>query len=823
MIPKVIMYQALHNDHTKLMTLEMLAMRNFFFAECKTSAIWNRVTQTIIYTSTKQQLFKQCTEFRATFKQIIVTITKVFSQRPAEKAINLILDQVDSFHRTQACNAVLSCLQLTRTSTVFTSFSLSLLTRMKEHALVPSAEAYSCVIDRFLSRVMMNSPKSPDYIETVLDLYRSSLQHTTLEEWVYISMLSAMTKIYSKNKVLSPDSRLLVSMREVAAEMISCGYKVPRPLAQPLLHSLLPADPSDTFLQVHVRKPLEPWGSKAILALWDSVMENPSLPNDRCLLIISHCYPILALQSFKARRNLNKMFQSYLSISDPSCPATYIPMAAAYGLIGDVVEIEKLRDLLKENKAYPDTSLLNTMMRSCLNAGDGSAALLNFHIYIESSANRKRFMPLVANQASRALAVHAACKANDFVLLQRLYSSLFDESKDAPLTWFEYHHVLTGLHDAIADAKDAPKGKVAVYSDWSIAQVEAILKHMKDTGYNGPTSSLYQLAVKSHANYLKGIKSKELVRPAYQALIASFNSLIRDFSANLDASACPAFFKSMGTAVKLEPALVDLVAADTMDIYHYFVDSGTKIECLTYCCILNLLGSMGRTQLIDKIFDRFLVACRCGSFSDNTRQTTVFNTYFRNVSIKPGKIPELLAQMAQFKAYPDDHTFLQLIRNVSQQDASSFVLYDILYKILDCYSAPAGNFKFNITPSLLGAVAIAFHKAGGATEMTKALNYTLAIDSTNSLEKKLPPSLYKSIIELTLVSEENNTGAETMLWVNRLNVTKNTEITLEILDLVEKADPYAFPYLTTPESLTQLKKLRESVDGEADTPFKAAT
>ncbi|KAI0216339.1 hypothetical protein L0F63_006756, partial [Massospora cicadina] len=798
----------------RVRSLSEMATRNFFLAECKTREIWMQVARDIIYTAVNSFLFKHWADFGSEYKQIILTLTKVCYQRYAEKCILHILDQIGC--NAEAYNATLSCFSLTQVpTTVYTNFSLSLLRQMDQLHLKPSAEAYANVIDRFVTRVLINSPKRREYLNTVMNLYREAFEHTALEEWVYVSILKALAEKSSLDVGFGED------FRRVAGDMIEFGYKIPLDLVIPVLCSLLPKGTNGVLLRSLLNnKPY--FKPNDILTLWELVKQDPSLPNDRCFLIIAHCYPRMASSPSTANDVLKRLFFDFLTTTDPTAPRSYVPIVLAFGLTGSSSKISQLQGLLLKNGVIPDATLLNAILFACINSGNSQAVLSNFMHYTKLSEPFRNVNPQLVNKVTWAFATQAACEKNDFRLAMAFYDAIFGDAPMEPLTWRAYRSLLFGFRAVLFRNNSNPNGtnRGDIPSEWAIAQVHSVMDHMKLTKYSGPVSSLYQLALEANANYIRGIKTQEQVDSVYPSLISQFNALIRTRHVPPEPSTCLAIFNAMVNVIEVQPTLGKVVADDLLRIYQYLVEMRVRVECQTYGLMFKILGNLGEAQLIEKLFERFLFSCRSGALLNPRGKAVVFTAYILNVLIPAGRIPGLLSKMVKLEAHPSEHTFQQLFRNLSKQEASLAVLYDLLYKVKDYLpftptpDPDQSALDPDIFVSLLDAVAEAFVKEGGPSEMTKAVNYLLALIPSYKLRAGLPGLFYKHVIELALASGKKGADKVAMRWLERLvasgapDAAKSLQ---EVLALVSEANPAAFPYLSTPGSLAWLQSIQDSI------------
>ncbi|KAJ9063502.1 hypothetical protein DSO57_1000084 [Entomophthora muscae] len=741
-------------------------------------------------------------------RNIICSIAVSHHQKPGEGAITDILNQIVGQYQSTAYNAVLSCFDVAVVPDVYDSFAIGLLETMDNKNLSPTSDSFGVILGRLLTRFATFGPLKEKRLSKAMHLYKMmDSSGLTLRQSISLSLCSALCKMVASKPQFRSD------LVQVTCDIIENRYVINHELGCSILLALTKSVeifPS-SYLSHYLRTPTKVWDYNATIALWEAL--KSSTPDvEETFYVILHCFSVVARNSHTIDSSLKELFHHFTAEHPPASTRPFGHLVAA---ISRELNIDYILDLLGQHGIAPDADVLNAILHYYTSIGYPSEALDCFQSLLAGPKKVNGFLP---NGETLALAFHASCESQDFVQSEEFCKAYFSIVSTTPRSLKEYISLLNGF-TSILKIKSGSPSYIFKRADWAVRKAYYLLRQTQMANYRGPSTHLYACIIKIYSLHVQGVGKDHSASKAYGALMEKFNELIVDNSLKVNPVVYANIFQGVSNIIRLRAVKQSKAIADLDRILHYMEDMHVKLNPQIFLSLFLVFKAAKLPQRVETTFLKFVALAKADDLSDRDYAAAAINMYIATRPLRHKEVSELLQTMDELDIYPDEHTFIQLLKSLARQKATLGEFRSCI-RLVNKYMTPrnlgASAGQLEISAKLLGTVANSFSFLFGASEMTKAVSHLLSIAEASNRLRQVPVDLFVHLVGLSLKPSRHNRGEEAFLWLERLSKLPRSDQTLlalqSALTLIDNANPALSAHLSDPNFKWRIDLIRRSIE-----------
>ncbi|KAJ9063509.1 hypothetical protein DSO57_1000089 [Entomophthora muscae] len=795
-------------DPTKLQHFQEFCRSKFFLSSCRDDQVWKAVVHDIIIYATKERLFSQLNTFGLEFRNCILAIASTMHQTAAERFILNILDQVEPELKARAFTATICFLNSTSVPSTLADFPYRLLKRMKEENLAPSADAYAAAMSLWLSHLSFTPTVNTHSVASIMEIYEEfRATGYSLKENDAVLLCKRLCQ------ATTFDATLVTHLINATLGLIQGHHKLSPDLSKRILSLLLNWNPSTNVDPVMDCNPVK------LLAAWKRLAKDETINKQHCFYVLLGCFSTALKGCYNSHSMVKETFQKFILEQKPkdSLPFTYYIHALSN--VGSTLRLCHIMQIMKQHGVEPDTAILNALLSYYTAAKNyaGAVRCTKTLTDVLKSERERPYPPITPNSESLSLIFGALCREGSFWEAQRVCERFFELTSTTPCSQREYQSIMVGLNQIFAFQGTSAHHQR--WFRWANKRIDHIIQGIHSKDFKCSVSLLTQFAVRASATYVKALTDPSATVNAHRVLMLKFDSLVVDHVIQLDSTTYSFIFSAMANVVLLEPRKTKNVLTHLDRVYDYMLASGTKLYPNIFSSLFILFQRSNEPARLEAAYEKFLDMCQSMSFPETPQTTVAFNTYIMARPISSQDITAFLHKVMVHGGYPDEHTFIQLFKNLERQQVGISELQSCLGDIESHLSLwrtqlnKTGAPQLDITVLLVGTVARIFKDTAGPGEMSKAAKSLIASAKTNKLLLPLPSTLFSQLATWSLMPFEGNSGQDAVYWLERLAESigepKRTKELKDVFASISDADPSVALALAKPEVQERLNSIRQ--------------
>ncbi|KAJ9063498.1 hypothetical protein DSO57_1000081 [Entomophthora muscae] len=757
----MLMFSYSGDEEKRPIILEEMAERGFFFENSLPNEASKHLFQETVEFSLSKRLFYGFQAFGQPFRNLVDGILSHFDRISGKRTLKAILDQTNPGKRSLAYNNLIVSFAIGKHQPDNAIFLSSLLERMFKLKLIPTSESLSTIVRAYIARCSPDTISNSDNFKTIFEIVRLSKR------------LAIQLSPYTHRLILECSISLAEVNPEFSSGVIKAAYELRNH------RSLLSADLASSALwaisdtsTLNTEHPRKAWCDKTIFGLWVG-LKHSALPKEKCAIALLTCASRCDIQP----SHLARLLKTFIYLLKPvQSAASSESLAQLIGLCGLLSKEIVIHDFLAEatSRGIPFTKkAFNLTLSNLIESGNSRLAITYFEL-LTSIGGFKGVSAVVLDTTSIAIVFEASCVVKRPAMIHSFFRSVFAPKTPIVLNEFAYLSFLRGLSRLVQDGSD----EALLSSQWVASSLETVLVHLELTGYSGPKDRIVEEVISIHAHFVCQSKGPAAFE-ACETMLKTFNKLVRPSQLVPQISLYNEMVNAMAQAVALAPGS-SLMISDVRSLYKYMLSTNVQPNLAFFVSALGFLGNARDTKSLHFLF-RFIVArFKSHRYSDSTPRIAIFNVYLKHALVPEQRIMQFLHTIHCTGAVPTHETLYNMLYKHHELNSPLTVLQNILLLFSDLLNyAREGTTKLEVSIPTVELVAKAFLRAGGISEMSRAVDFV--INMMSKPETILPNSFYQFIIDTALLNPDHTAIEVAVDWLERIALRPRSESSSHIV------------------------------------------